>query len=118
MAGGWRDPGQCEKDPDIGNPAYLAAPRYSPSTFMPLLSLNPKIYLTNLHLMCINTHMDSRKIIRMLKKNGWYKANQSGSHIQFRHPTKNGRVTVPHPEKDIPIGTLRSIERESGIKFK
>jgi predicted RNA binding protein YcfA (HicA-like mRNA interferase family) len=54
----------------------------------------------------------------MLEKNGWYKAGQSGSHIQFRHPTINGRVTVPHPKKDIPIGTLRSIERESGIKFK
>ena len=54
----------------------------------------------------------------MLEKGGWYKADQSGSHIQLRHPTKNGRVTVPHPKKDIPIGTLRSIERQSGIKFK
>ena len=64
------------------------------------------------------TQMDSRKIIKMLEKGGWYKADQSGSHIQLRHPTKNGRVTVPHPKKDIPIGTLRSIERQSGIKFK
>jgi predicted RNA binding protein YcfA (HicA-like mRNA interferase family) len=62
--------------------------------------------------------MDSRKIIKMLEKNGWYEVGQSGSHIQFRHPTINGRVTVPHPKKDIPIGTLRSIERQSGIKFK
>jgi len=62
--------------------------------------------------------MDSRSIIKMLKQNGWYEVAQSGSHIQFRHPQRKGRVTVPHPKKDIPIGTLKSIERQSGIKFK
>jgi len=62
--------------------------------------------------------MDSRMIFKMLQKDGWYKAEQSGSHIQFRHPTKKGRVTVPHSKKDIPIGTLKSIERQAGIKFK
>jgi predicted RNA binding protein YcfA (HicA-like mRNA interferase family) len=62
--------------------------------------------------------MDSRMIIKMLQIDGWYKADQSGSHIQFRHPTKKGRVTVPHSKKDIPIGTLKSIERQAGIKFK
>ncbi len=85
---------------------------------MPLLSLNHKIYLTNPSSMCINTHMDSRQIIKMLEKDGWYKVDQSGSHIQFRHPSKKGRVTVPHPKKDIPVGTLKSIERQAGIKFK
>jgi predicted RNA binding protein YcfA (HicA-like mRNA interferase family) len=62
--------------------------------------------------------MDSRKIVKILEKDGWYKAEQSGSHIQFRHPSKKGRVTFPHPKKDIPIGTLWSIERQSGIKLK
>jgi predicted RNA binding protein YcfA (HicA-like mRNA interferase family) len=62
--------------------------------------------------------MNSRSIIKILEKDGWYKADQSGSHIQLRHPLKKGRVTVPHPKKDIPIGTLKSIERQSGIKFK
>ena len=61
--------------------------------------------------------MDSRRVIKTLKKNGWYKVDQEGSHIQFRHPVKAGRVTVPHPEKDIPVGTLKSIEHQSGIKF-
>lgn len=68
-------------------------------------------------IMCINTHMDSRIIIKMLKQDGWHKVDQSGSHIQFRHPFKKGRVTIPHPQKDIPIGTLKSIEHQSGIKF-
>jgi predicted RNA binding protein YcfA (HicA-like mRNA interferase family) len=47
--------------------------------------------------------MNSWTIIRMLEKGGWCKVDQSGSHIQFRHPSKKGRVTVPHPKKDIPI---------------
>ena len=80
--------------------------------------INVKLCLTIRYLVCINTHIDSRMIIKMLQKDGWYKADQSGSHIQFRHPSKKGRVTVPHPKKDIPIGTLRSIERQSGIKLK
>jgi predicted RNA binding protein YcfA (HicA-like mRNA interferase family) len=61
--------------------------------------------------------MDSRTIIKILKQNGWYEVAKVGSHSQFRHPDKPGRVTVPHPKKDIPIGTLRSIERQSGIIF-
>ena len=39
-----------------------------------------------------------------------------GSHRQYRLPNGN-LVTVPYPKKDIPLGTLRSIERQSGIKF-
>jgi len=62
--------------------------------------------------------MDGRKIIQILKQNGWYEVAKVGSHAQFRHPQVKGRVTVPHPKKDIPIGTLKSIERQSGIKFK
>ena len=61
--------------------------------------------------------MDSRKVIKLLKAHGWYKVAQSGSHVQFKHPTTPGRTTVPHPEKDIPAGTLKSIEKQSGIKF-
>jgi len=61
--------------------------------------------------------MDSREIIKLLKQNDWYEVAKTGSHTQFRHPVRKGRVTVPHPKKDIPIGTLKSIERQSGIKF-
>jgi len=38
--------------------------------------------------------------------------------MQFKHPVKKGRVTVPHPERDIPIGTLKSIEKQSGLKLR
>lgn len=60
----------------------------------------------------------SREIIKILEEDGWYLVNTVGSHHQFKHPTKPGRVTVKHPDKDIPIGTLKSIERQSGLKFE
>lgn len=62
--------------------------------------------------------MDSREIIRRLEADGWYRVAQRGSHVQFKHPAKPGRVTVPYPEKDIPAKTLRSIERQAGVRFR
>jgi len=59
----------------------------------------------------------SREIIAELKADGWYHVATVGSHHQFKHPTKKGRVTVKHPDKDVPIKTLKSIERQSGLKF-
>jgi predicted RNA binding protein YcfA (HicA-like mRNA interferase family) len=62
--------------------------------------------------------MSSRDIIAKLEADGWFKVAQKGSHLQFKHPTKVGRVTVPHPKRDFPIGTLRSIEKQSGLKLR
>jgi predicted RNA binding protein YcfA (HicA-like mRNA interferase family) len=62
--------------------------------------------------------MNSRDIISALKADGWYEVDQKGSHKQFKHPTKSGRVTVPHPKRDIPVGTLKSIEKQAGIKLR
>jgi predicted RNA binding protein YcfA (HicA-like mRNA interferase family) len=62
--------------------------------------------------------MNSRSVIAALKADGWHEVAHKGSHVQFKHPTKPGRVTVPHPERDIPLGTLRSIERQSGLKLR
>ncbi len=61
--------------------------------------------------------MDSREVIRQLKLDGWFEVGHIGSHKQFKHPTKKGRVTVVHPKRDIPKGTLRSIEKQAGIKL-
>lgn len=47
----------------------------------------------------------SREVIALLKKNGWYLIGCVGDHHQFKHPSKKGRVSVPHPVKDIPLGT-------------
>ena len=62
--------------------------------------------------------MNSRNVIRELKKDGWFEVAQAGSQKQFRHPVKKGRVTVPHPKRDIPAGTLRSIEKQAGIRLR
>jgi predicted RNA binding protein YcfA (HicA-like mRNA interferase family) len=62
--------------------------------------------------------MHSRDVLKQLWKDGWYEVNQVGSYKQFKHPTKSGRVTVPHPNRDIPTGTLKSIEKQPGIKLR
>jgi predicted RNA binding protein YcfA (HicA-like mRNA interferase family) len=62
--------------------------------------------------------LSSRDIIRKLNKDGWREVSHIGSHKQFKHPSKKGRVTVPYPKRDIPIGTLRSIEKQAGIKLR
>ena len=60
----------------------------------------------------------SREVIQALKADGWDVVNIVGNHHQFKHPTKPGRVTVKHPDKDIPRKTLDSIERQSGLRFR
>lgn len=59
----------------------------------------------------------SREVVKMLMYDGWYKVAVVGSHHQFKHPVKPGRVTVKHPDKDIPSKTLKSIEKQSGLSF-
>lgn len=60
----------------------------------------------------------SREVLQLLKADDWYEVTCDGDHHQFKHPTKKGRVTVTHPRKDIPLGTLKSISRQSGVIFK
>ena len=59
----------------------------------------------------------SREIIRLLRADGWEFIIAVGSHHHFKHPTKKGKVSVPHPENNLPPGTLKSIERQSGLRF-
>ncbi|MGE0701268.1 MAG: type II toxin-antitoxin system HicA family toxin [Hyphomicrobiaceae bacterium] len=62
--------------------------------------------------------MTSRAVIAALEADGWQQVAQKGSHLQFKHASKPGRVTVPHPRRDIPLGTIKSIERQSGLKLR
>jgi predicted RNA binding protein YcfA (HicA-like mRNA interferase family) len=62
--------------------------------------------------------MSSREVIRRLLDDGWFEVAQVGSHVQFKHEMKLGRVTVPHPKRDLPMGTLKSIEKQAGIKLR
>jgi predicted RNA binding protein YcfA (HicA-like mRNA interferase family) len=55
----------------------------------------------------------------MLKVAGWFETRTSGSHQQFRHSVRPGVVTVPlHGSRDLKIGTLISIERQSGLTLR
>lgn len=60
--------------------------------------------------------MTVREVLKMLYKDGWYVANQEGSHMNLKHPTKPGKVTVANHSGDIKPGTLRSIYRQAGLK--
>jgi predicted RNA binding protein YcfA (HicA-like mRNA interferase family) len=67
---------------------------------------------------CAYAVIDSRDVLAALRADGWEQVAQKGSHINLKHSTKPGRVTVPHPRRDLPIGTLKSIERQAGIKLR
>jgi predicted RNA binding protein YcfA (HicA-like mRNA interferase family) len=60
--------------------------------------------------------MTSQEIIRRLKQDGWFLVHVVGSHHQFKHATKPGKVTVPHPKKDLPLPTVRSIFKQADLK--
>jgi predicted RNA binding protein YcfA (HicA-like mRNA interferase family) len=62
--------------------------------------------------------MRSREVIAALARAGWEQVRQKGSHVQFKHAQRPGLVTVPHPNPDLPIGTLKSIEKQSGLKLR
>jgi predicted RNA binding protein YcfA (HicA-like mRNA interferase family) len=61
--------------------------------------------------------MKIRDIMTMLRKDGWYQVIQRGSHRQFKHPVKKGRVTIAgHRNDDLAPGTLSSILEQAGLK--
>ena len=62
--------------------------------------------------------LSSRRVIRKLKAAGFVEVRQRGDHVQFRKPGQPGLVTVPHPQHDLPIGTIKSIEKQSGISLR
>lgn len=59
----------------------------------------------------------SREVLEILKKDGWYEVEYDGDPHQLKHPVKKGKVTITHPRKDIPEGTLKNISKQSGIIF-
>ncbi len=62
--------------------------------------------------------MDSRAIIKKLEQRGWRHVRMVGSHHIFEHPDYPEIVTVPHPKKDLPPGTLRGILKTGRIERK
>lgn len=61
--------------------------------------------------------MKVSEALRMLQADGWYLVAIRGSHRQFKHADKRGRVTVPgRPSDDLAPGTLNSILKQAGLK--
>ena len=61
--------------------------------------------------------MKIRDIIITLREDGWYEIARRGSHRQFKHPVKRGRVTIAgHRNDDLAPGTLNSILEQAGLK--
>jgi predicted RNA binding protein YcfA (HicA-like mRNA interferase family) len=57
------------------------------------------------------------EVLRLLADGGWVLIATRGSHLQFKHPTKRGRVTVPgKPSDELAPGTLNSIRKQAGLK--
>ena len=61
--------------------------------------------------------MKIRDIIKLIETDGWYQVDTRGSHRQYKHPTKSGRVTIAgHPGDDLAPGTLNSILKQAKLK--
>jgi predicted RNA binding protein YcfA (HicA-like mRNA interferase family) len=63
--------------------------------------------------------MKYRELIKLIEEAGWVHESTKGSHMQFSHPTKTGKITVPGGGKlsrDVPPGTQNSIMKQAGLK--
>lgn len=61
--------------------------------------------------------MKVRDIVKLIETDGWYKVDTKGSHMQYKHPTKPGRVTIAgHSNDDLAPGTLNSILKQAKLK--
>jgi predicted RNA binding protein YcfA (HicA-like mRNA interferase family) len=61
--------------------------------------------------------MKVRDVIRLIEDDGWYQVAQKGSHRQFKHPVKLGRVTVAgHPSEEMAKGTFNNILKQAELK--
>ncbi len=60
--------------------------------------------------------MKPQEAEKKIAADGWYKVGQKGSHRQYKHPTKPGKVTIPFHGKDLNLDTVKSIMRQAGLQ--
>jgi predicted RNA binding protein YcfA (HicA-like mRNA interferase family) len=61
--------------------------------------------------------MKVRDLVKLIEKDGWYVVATRGSHRQYKHPDKAGRVTIAgHPADDVAPGTLNSVLKQARLK--
>jgi predicted RNA binding protein YcfA (HicA-like mRNA interferase family) len=74
------------------------------------------IVLTALLMVVIIHTMKSAALIRQLTKEGWTLDRVAGSHHIFKHPTKPGHISVPHPKADLGKGLIHKLLKQAGLK--
>ena len=63
------------------------------------------------------TTMKVRDVIKLIETDGWYQVDTRGSHRQYKHAVKTGRITIAgHPNHDLAPGTLNSILKQANLK--
>jgi predicted RNA binding protein YcfA (HicA-like mRNA interferase family) len=63
--------------------------------------------------------MRIRDVIKLIEADGWHLIAMKGSHRQFKHPTKKGRVTISgNPGDDLAQGTLNSVLKQAQLKTR
>lgn len=60
--------------------------------------------------------MKFRELENIIKADGWQYIGTKGSHYYYEHPTKPGKVTIPHHGKELKIKTVNSILKQAGLK--
>lgn len=67
---------------------------------------------------CVYFSVTSKDLVKRLVQDGWLWVGGKGDHEKFKQPTRPDHVVVPHPRKDMPLGTLRNIYRQAGWPWK
>jgi predicted RNA binding protein YcfA (HicA-like mRNA interferase family) len=61
---------------------------------------------------------NSRDLIKIVMNDGWYLVNTVGSHKQFKHEVKKGKVTIPHPKGEFTTKMIKSVLKQAQIILK
>jgi predicted RNA binding protein YcfA (HicA-like mRNA interferase family) len=57
-----------------------------------------------------------KELVALIEQDGWQFTRKTGSHLHYKHPVKQGLVTIPNHNKDIKKGTANSILKQAGLK--
>lgn len=60
--------------------------------------------------------MNSQQLIKRLEDDGWMLRGVRGSHHVYRHPSKPGHISVPHPKKDLGVGLVNQLLKQAGLR--
>jgi len=60
--------------------------------------------------------MKSADLVKLIQAEGWVLRGVKGSHHVFKHPTRPGHISVPHPKKDLGVGLAQKLLKQAGLK--